>query len=654
MIQNKPDLKYLERLSEQFPTVNDAAREIINLSSILNLPKGTEHFITDIHGEYEPFLHILKNGSGSIAKKIEEEFKGTLSRKEKKELATLIYYPEQKLSALTVTGDELDDWYITTIYRLVRVNRRIASKYTRSRVRKMLPKDYAYVIEELLSEKEEVQDKEAYYNGIISAIIATKRAKHFVVAFCNVIQRLAVERIHILGDVYDRGPGAHVIMDTLANLQSVDFVWGNHDICWMGAASGSLACIASVVRISVKYGNFDTLENGYGINLLPLARFALEAYAGDDCKCFAINGSQSYDPYDGDMDRKIHKAVTVILFKLEGQLIARHSEYGMGKRLLLDKIDRERGTVVIDGVTYPLLDRNFPTINPNDPYELSAGEKLVMEKLRASFLGSEKLQRHAHDLFLRGGMYRIFNGNLLYHGCVPLNEDGSFKSVRVGKEEYRGKALFDKLDEAVRKGFFSRDRVERENGQDIMWFLWANENSPLYGKEKMTTFERYFVDDSASYREEKNAYYQYLDDKEVVFAILREFGLDPSSSMTHIINGHMPVHIKNGESPVRCGGKLLMIDGGMSRPYQRETGIAGYTLVYNSYGMRLVAYDPFRSTEDAIRNESDIHSVTEVVELSNRRLLIRDTDNGKRMEENISELTALLEAYRAGRISEKR
>lgn len=654
MSANEPQIKYLERLSEQFPTVNDAAREIINLSSILNLPKGTEHFITDVHGEYEPFLHILKNGSGSIAKKIEEEFKGTLSRKEKKELATLIYYPEQKLSSLALAGDELDDWYVTTIYRLVRVNRRIASKYTRSRVRKMLPRDYAYVIEELLSEKEEVQDKEAYYNGIINAIISTKRAKHFVVAFCNVIQRLAVERIHILGDIFDRGPGAHVIMDTLSDYNNVDFVWGNHDICWMGAAAGSLACIASVVRISVKYGNFNTLESGYGINLLPLARFALEAYAGDECACFAINGSQSYDPYDSDMDRKIHKAITVILFKLEGQLIARHPEYGMDGRRLLDKIDKENGTVVIDGATYPLLDKNFPTIDASDPYALSAGEALVMEKLRACFAGSEKLQRHAHDLFLRGGMYRTFNGNLLYHGCVPLNDDGSFKSVRIGGEEFYGKALFDKLDVLVRKGYFSRESREREFGQDVMWYLWANENSPLYGKEKMTTFERYFVGDAACCAEEKNPYYKYLDDGNVVGAILLEFGLDPLSPMTHIINGHMPVHIKNGESPVKCGGKLLMIDGGMSRPYQRETGIAGYTLVYNSYGMRLVAYDPFRSTEEAIRNESDIRSVTEVVQLSDRRLLIRDTDNGKRMEETIADLNALLDAYRAGQIREKR
>lgn len=647
------DIRNLEHLSVQFPTANEAATQIINLSSILNLPKGTEHFITDIHGEYEPFLHILKNGSGSVRKKIEEEFKGSLSMKEKKSLATLIYYPEQKLAEIEATEDDLDDWYRTVIYRLVRVNRRIASKYSRSHVRKALPKEYAYIIEELLSEKEEVQDKEAYYNGIISAIIATKRARNFVIAFAGVIQRLAVDRIHVLGDIFDRGPGAHIILDTLLGLDNVDFQWGNHDICWMGAASGSLACIASVVRISVKYGNFGTLESGYGINLLPLAKFALDTYAGDPCERFQINGSQSYEPYDPDMDRKIHKAITVILFKLEGQLIARHPEYEMENRRLLDKIDFGRGTVTIEGKAYPLADRNFPTIDPADPYALSPAEQIVMERLRYSFVNSEKLRRHIAFLLARGSMYSVCNGNLLYHGCVPLNDDGSFRKVEIGAEEYSGKALFDKLEEWVRKGIYLPDGVERSFGQDTMWFLWANENSPLYGKEKMTTFERYFVDDPAAHSEAKSAYYRFLDDDRVISSILGEFGLDEKSSDSHIINGHMPVHIRNGESPIRCGGRLLMIDGGMSRPYQSETGIAGYTLISNSYGMRLVAYEPFTSTDDAIRNERDIHSVTEVVQKTSNRLSVRDTDEGKRMVKSIGELYDLLEAYRLGMIREK-
>lgn len=647
------DIRNLEHLSVQFPTANEAATQIINLSSILNLPKGTEHFITDIHGEYEPFLHILKNGSGSVRKKIEEEFKGSLSMKEKKSLATLIYYPEQKLAEIEATEDDLDDWYRTVIYRLVRVNRRIASKYSRSHVRKALPKEYAYIIEELLSEKEEVQDKEAYYNGIISAIIATKRARNFVIAFAGVIQRLAVDRIHVLGDIFDRGPGAHIILDTLLGLDNVDFQWGNHDICWMGAASGSLACIASVVRISVKYGNFGTLESGYGINLLPLAKFALDTYAGDPCERFQINGSQSYEPYDPDMDRKIHKAITVILFKLEGQLIARHPEYEMENRRLLDKIDFGRGTVTIEGKAYPLADRNFPTIDPADPYALSPAEQIVMERLRYSFVNSEKLRRHIAFLLARGSMYSVCNGNLLYHGCVPLNDDGSFRKVKIGAEEYSGKALFDKLEEWVRKGIYLLDGVERSFGQDTMWFLWANENSPLYGKEKMTTFERYFVDDPAAHSEAKSAYYRFLDDDRVISSILGEFGLDEKSPDSHIINGHMPVHIRNGESPIRCGGRLLMIDGGMSRPYQSETGIAGYTLISNSYGMRLVAYEPFTSTDDAIRNERDIHSVTEVVQKTSNRLSVRDTDEGKRMVKSIGELYDLLEAYRLGMIREK-
>lgn len=645
--------RYLERLSEQFPTAADAATEIINLSSILNLPKGTEHFITDIHGEYEPFLHILKNGSGSIRKKIEEEFGNSLSMKEKKALATLIYYPEQKLAQIEETEDELDDWYKITIYRLVRVNRRIASKYSRSKVRRALPKDYAYIIEELLNEKEEVHDKEAYYNGIISAIISTKRAKHFVIAFCNVIQHLAVDKIHVLGDIFDRGPGAHIILDTLLGYDNVDFQWGNHDICWMGAASGSLACIASVVRICAKYGNFATLESGYGINLLPLAKFALDTYADDPCDRFAISGSQWYEPYDAEMDKKIHKAITVILFKLEGQLIARHPEYDMERRLLLHKIDPVSKTVEIDGKQYPLEDANFPTIDPARPYELSEREALVMQKLRLAFRNSEKLQRHVSYLFSAGNMYRVCNGNLLYHGCVPVEEDGSFKSVQVGKDFYSGKALFDKLEEWVRKGYYLPDGEEKDFGQDTMWFLWANENSPLYGKEKMTTFERYFIDDDELRKEAKSHYYSHLNDGKVITAILNEFGLDGNSFTCHIINGHMPVHLKNGETPIKCGGRLLMIDGGMSRPYQQETGIAGYTLISNSYGMRLVAYEPFRSTEEAIRNESDIHSITEVVQNLSNRLSIRDTDEGRKMQETIGELTELLEAYRLGILRER-
>lgn len=646
------DKRYLERLSYQFPTSAAAATEIINLSSILKLPKGTEHFITDIHGEYESFLHIMKNGSGSIRKKIDEEFADSLSENEKRALATLIYYPEEKIIKIEKKCPNLNEWYKTTIYRLVRINRRIASKYSNSKVKKLLPSEYSYVIEELLNEKEEVHDKEEYYNSIISAIINTKRAKDFIIAFCKLIQKLAVDKIHILGDIFDRGPGAHIILDTLLNYDNIDFQWGNHDICWIGASSGSPVCIASVIRISAKYGNFDTLENGYGINLLPLAKFAMETYQNDPCSCFEISGSQDYAPYDEDMDRKIHKAISIILFKLEGQLLLQHPEFQMNNRLLLDRIDKNSGTVQINDKKYPLEDCNFPTIDPQNPYQLSKQEEFIIRKLQSSFLNSEKLQKHINLLLTKGNMYKICNGNLLYHGCVPLEENGTFKKVCIDNQYYSGKELFIQLEKWVRKGYYSSDEKERVYGQNIMWFLWACENSPLFGKEKMTTFERYFVKDATAHKEPKNAYYKYLENKTVIISILNEFGLDGSSPNTHIINGHIPIHFKNGETPVKCNGKLLMIDGGLSRPIQNETGIAGYTLISNSYGLRLVAHEPFRSTTEAIENETDIFSVTEVVQTISKRLTIGDTDEGKKLQETIDDLYLLLNAYYCGIVKE--
>lgn len=644
-------LKYLERLAAEYPTSAAVATEIINLSSILNLPKGTEHFITDIHGEYEPFLHILKNGSGSIRKKIDEEFGESITEQEKKTLASLIYYPELKLDRLCCDTKNINNWYRITIYRLVRISRRIASKYTRSKVSKLYPKDYAYILDELLTEKEEVHDKEAYYNGIIAAIITTKRAKDFIIAFCNLIQRLAVDKIHIIGDIFDRGPGADIILDTLTEYSNIDFQWGNHDICWMGAAAGCFVCIASVVRISVKYGNFGTLENGYGINLLPLAKFALDTYENDECDCFSIDGSQAYDPYDSDMDKKIHKAISIIMFKLEGQLLKRNPDFNMSNRLLLDKIDYKNKSICIDGKTFTLEDSNFPTIDPSNPYQLSDGELFVMEKLKKSFLQSEKLQRHISFLFTHGNLYKNCNGNLLYHGCVPLEENGTLKKVKIGNKELCGKALFHELEKWVRKGYFSKGE-EKAFGQDIMWFLWASEDSPLYGKEKMTTFERYFIKDTAAHKEKKNFYYSHLNDVTAIVNILNDFGLNGSSPDTHIINGHIPVHIKDGESPIKCGGKLLMIDGGMSRPIQTQTGIAGYTLIFNSYGLRLIAYEPFSSTENAIEKGSDIHSFTEIIKKTHKRLLIRDTDDGKRIQSSIRDLYKLLDCYASGIIAE--
>lgn len=637
------EYRYLQELSRRFPTIARAATEIINLSSELQLPKGTEHFISDIHGEHEAFLHILKNGSGSVRKKIHEEFDGELTSGEIRTLATLIYYPEQKLELLNPSAA----WYHTNIQRLIRITRRIASKYTRAYVREALPEDFAYVIEELLTEKE-VQNRAQYVDEIISAVIRTGRARECVLDLCKLIQRLAVFRLHILGDIYDRGPGAHIIMDTLLSYHAVDIQWGNHDINWMGAASGAPLSIANVVRLCARYGNLATLEEGYGINLVPLARFALETYQDDPCDCFRVSYTGE-EEHDIELERKIHKAIAVIQFKLEGQFVARHPELSMENRRMLDKINYRDWTVEIDGTEYELEDVHFPTIDPHSPNALNEGEARVMEKLVFAFQNCEKLQRHARFLYTKGSMYLTSNHNLLYHGCIPLNEDGSFKKVKLFGAEYSGKALYDILESYARKGYYARDRAERERGQDILWFIWSNENSPLFGKEKMATFERYLVGDSATHREEKNPYYRYVENEEVVERILEEFGLPKDG---HIINGHMPVLLKQGESPVKCGGKLLIIDGGMSKGYHEKTGIAGYTLISNSYGMRLVAHEPFESVETAIREERDIHSVAEGITNYTHRLCVADTDRGKEMAETVRDLEALLAAYRSGVLRE--
>lgn len=646
------DIRLLKSLAKQYPTIAAASTEIINLQSILNLPKGTEHFLTDIHGEYEQFNHVLKNGSGSVRRKIDEEFGNTLSNKDKKSLATLIYYPKEKLELILKEEDNIEDWYKITLHRLVQITKRVSSKYTRSKVRKALPKDFAYIIEELITEKAELQDKEAYYNEIINTIIRIGRAPEFIVALSNLIQRLVIDHLHIVGDIYDRGPGPHMILETLRHYHSVDVQWGNHDIVWMGAAAGSLACIASVIRMSARYGNLDTLEEGYGINLIPLATFALETYKNVNCDCFAIKYNTDYNTKDLSLDMKMHKAITIIQFKLEGQLIIRRPEFELQDRLLLDKINYEDKTITIDGVTYPLKDTEFPTIDPNDPYRLTPEEEEVVERLRQAFVRCEKLQTHVRFLFAKGGLYKIHNSNLLYHGCVPMDEDGNFKVVNVYGKEYKGRELYDVLDSYARKGYYSsQDNAEKIRGLDVLWYIWAGPNSPVYGKDKMTTFERYFIEDKASHKERKNAYYRLMEDESVVNKILEEFGLDTKYS--HIINGHVPVELKKGETPIKCGGKLLVIDGGFSRAYQEKTGIAGYTLVANSYGMRLVSHEPFTSSEEAIKNESDIFSDTITVETTRRRQSVADTDIGASLKESIYQLEELLEAYRQGVIVEK-
>ena len=651
IVMDEKERKVLKILAHQYKSIAAASTEIINLQSIMNLPKGTEHFLTDIHGEYEQFNHVLKNGSGSVRRKIDEEFGNTISNRDKKSLATLIYYPEEKLEIAQKEEENLEDWYKISLHRLVQIIKRVSSKYTRSKVRKALPKDFAYVIEELITEKEEVQDKEAYYNEIIHTIIRIGRAPQFIIALSQLIQRLVIDHLHIVGDIFDRGPGPHIILDTLCSYHSVDVQWGNHDIVWMGAASGHLACIANVVRMAARYGNLATLEDGYGINLLPLATFALETYGDTGCDAFAIKFNTDYNTKDLSLDTKMHKAIAMIQFKLEGQLIMRHPEFDMEDRCLLHRIDYERKTVVADGKEYGMLDTDFPTVDPKRPYELTEEEAKVMVRLQQAFMKCEKLQRHVRFLFAKGGMYKIYNGNLLYHGCVPLNPDGSFTKVEVCGREYSGKALYDILEYYARRGYYAKEGGERSFGQDMIWYIWAGQGSPVFGKEKMATFERYFIAEKEAHTEKKNSYYSLLEQEEVINHILQEFGLDIEGA--HIVNGHVPVEQIHGESPVKCGGKLLIIDGGFSKAYQKKTGIAGYTLVCNSRGMHLVAHEPFESAEDAVKKESDIFSDTIIVESFHTRKMVADTDTGRDIQENIFYLEELLEAYRDGTIMEE-
>lgn len=649
---DKQRIHYLEQMSELYPTITKASTEIINLQAILNLPKGTEHFLSDLHGEYEAFSHVLKNGSGAVRKKIDDVFGDNMEQSKKAVLATLIYYPREKMELVRKSEPDMEAWYKDTLHRLIEVCKTVSSKYTRSKVRKALPKDYSYVIEELITEKPEVLNKEAYYESIVNTVIELGQSEKFIVVLCELIQTLAVDHLHVLGDIYDRGAGAHLIMDKLCSYHSVDIQWGNHDIIWMGAAAGQLACIATVVRNSIRYGNLDLLEEGYGINMMPLATFAMRAYADDPCEQFVFKVAPSgTNNMENDMIRKMHKAIAIIRFKLEGQTIKRWPEYGMDNRLLLEQIDYDNYTVMIDGKEYKLKDNYFPTIDPKDPYKLTDAENDVIMRLRSSFIHCEKLQNHVQLLLKKGSMYKTYNGNLLYHGCVPMNEDGTFAKVNIYGQEYSGKALFDILESYVRKAFFSRDKEEKEKGMDIMWYIWTAPHSPLYGREKMATFERYFIDDEDMKVEKKNCYYELINNPDIADKILKEFGLE--GERVHIINGHVPVHRMRGESPVKSNGKVIVIDGGFSKAYRRRTGIAGYTLIYNSYGLTLTAHEPFESSEEAIKNEVDIVSRREAVEYMEKRILVGDTDIGKKMREKIEELKLLIKAYQSGEIAEK-
>ena len=649
------DLRYLKLLASKYPTIPDACTEIINLQAILNLPKGTEHFISDIHGEYESFAHVLRNASGVIKRKINDIFGNSLRDCEKKELATLIYYPEQKLEISLKEEKDIEDWYKITLYKLIEFCRIISSKYTRSKVRKALPPDFSYIIEELPHEQQSTFNKQEYYNGIIETILKIGRAKEFIIAISNLIQRLTIDRLHIIGDIYDRGPGAHIILDTLMHYHSIDIQWGNHDILWMGAAAGSESCIANVIRISTRYANLDTIEEGYGINLLPLATFALDLYNDDPCKSFKpkVFLDNNYREKDLTLMSRMHKAISIIQFKLEGAIIKRRPHYEMQSRLLLNDIDFVKGTINIDGKEYTLNDNNFPTIDPNDPYKLTGDERHLIDKLKSSFANSDKLQQHIRFLYTKGNMYSKYNSNLLYHGCISLSDDGSFKEMKIDNITYSGKSYIDRSERLAREAYFGdASSKSKLYALDYIWYLWCGSNSPLFGKDKMATFERYFINDKSSHKEVKNPYYKYRDDEAVCNNILTEFGLSTNDS--HIINGHVPVKTKDGESPIKANGKLLVIDGGFCRAYQPETGIAGYTLIYNSYGLLLASHAPFESTQKAIDEGKDIISSTIVLEKSTNRIRVKDTDVGLEIKEQIKDLESLLIAYRQGLIKEQR
>ena len=644
-------MRYLELLSRLFPSADKASAEIINLSAILNLPKGTEFFASDIHGEYEAFSHTLRNGSGSIRLKIDDVFGDSLSENEKRSLATLIYYPREKMELVLSQVDDAEAWYAVTLQRLVAVCKRAAQKYTRSRVRKALPKDFAYIIEELMTENRHGVDKQAYYAAIVDAVIRTDRGGALVEALCLLIQRLAIERLHIVGDIYDRGPYPHIIMDALMEHHSLDIQWGNHDIVWMGASLGQRGCIAHVVRNCARYGNLSILEDAYGINVLPLASFALEAYKDDPCVAFGLKGNPDLPPQELEMNVKIQKAMAVIQFKVEAQLIDENPGFGLEGRKLLDKIDYERGTVMLDGIEYELTDTVFPTVDPADPYRLTPEEEDVMQRLEQAFTGCEKLQRHMRFFLDAGSLYKICNGNLLFHACVPLNADGSLMETEVFGETYKGRALYDVMERYVRAAFDDADPELAKRGRDLLWYMWLGEGSPLFAKSKMATFELYLIAEKEARKEVKNSFYSYLDDERVMGGIFEDFGMDPETS--RIVCGHVPVKVKDGEDPVKCGGRVLTIDGGFSKAYQPTTGIAGYTLISNSYGFVLAAHEPLESMRAAVVNELDIHSSRKVVELVDKRTLVADTDNGAVLKQQIADLEELLEAYRNGIVAEK-
>ena len=650
--------KYLYLLSEKFPNANAVLTEIINLRSILSLPKGTEHFVSDLHGASLAFIHMVKNASGVIRRKVDDAFGETITEQEKRALCALIYYPDERLQIPDEPYDEgrefasREEFLYVRLSQCVEIMRRVTVKYTRSKVRKMLPKQFAYIIEELLYESDIEGGRQDYYQAILQAIIETGCAEQMIIAICYLIHSLVIDTFHIVGDIFDRGPGAQKIMDVLSTIRDYDIQWGNHDMEWMGAAAGNLALIATVLRVSIRYANIETLEEGYGINLLPLASFAMQTYGDDPCTIWQTKDFENNPRLtrSANLMAKMHKAMSIIQFKLEGQTILRHPEYHMDDRLLLDKINIADGTITVNGKTYPLTDSHLPTVNPDDPYALSLEEEELMTQLARSFRKSEKLQKHLRMLYRHGSLFLVRNGFLLYHAAIPLNADGSFTEVEVLGVKAKGRALMQRIDDVVRLAYFGNGK-QKADALDYTWYLWTGPLSPLYNKDKMTTFERYFIADKSVWHEEKGAYYELANKKEICEQILKEFGLDPENS--RIINGHIPVRTIKGETPMRAKGKRFVIDGGFSKPYQEKTGIAGYTLIYNSFSIQLVEHEEFESREQAIRSGSDIHNRIQLTDFASQRMLIRDTDQGKLLQEQIADLEQLLEAYRTGRIKER-
>lgn len=641
------DLAYLKLMSREYPTLESASSEIVNLMAICGLPKGTEYFFSDLHGEYEAFIHLLRSSSGIIREKIKETFGHIISEEDEIQLANLIYYPDRQIAKLKQEQNYTEDWQRIALYRLVQICKEVSSKYSRSKVRKKMPPEFAYAIDELLHVDYNDDNKKVYYSEIIRSIIDTQMADSFIIALCRLIQNLTIDNLHIIGDIFDRGPRADIIMEELMQFHDVDIQWGNHDISWMGASTGNPACICNVLRIAISYNGFDVLEDGYGINIKPLSMFAAKVYSDDPCERFMprILDQNIYDAVDPGLAAKMHKAIAVIQFKVEGQIIRRHPEYEMDSRILLTAIDYQRGTVVIEGKEYPMMDMEFPTIDPSDPLKLSEEEEELLHTLTLSFCHSALLHKHIKFLYSNGSMYKCCNSNLLYHGCIPMKEDGSFDEMAVNGKAYKGRALMDFIDKQVKKAYFLPDQdPEKEASRDFMWYLWSGAKSPVFGKDKMTIFEHYFVEDKEASRERMNPYYKLSVQEKYCDMILEEFGLTTTGS--HIINGHVPVKIKDGETPIKAGGKLFIIDGGLSKAYQGKTGIAGYTLIFNSRHLALAEHKPFDPKKESTPKVS-------IVEKMRKRIMVADTDDGKELARRIEDLKELVAAYRKGALKER-